>query len=120
MKRLLQLEELALFAGMLFIYPYFNLSWWWLIGCILLPDLGMVGYLLNTRTGAWSYNLFHHRGIAVVVAAIGYFSDSLPLLFTGYILLIHSAMDRILGYGLKYESGFRDTHLGPIGPASLK
>jgi hypothetical protein len=27
----------------------------------------------------------------------------------------HIGMDRLLGYGLKHTSGFRDTHLGRIG-----
>lgn len=27
----------------------------------------------------------------------------------------HAAMDRIFGYGLKYEKGFKYTHLGEIG-----
>lgn len=31
------------------------------------------------------------------------------------ILAVHIALDRTLGYGLKHESGFRDTHLGRIG-----
>jgi hypothetical protein len=35
--------------------------------------------------------------------------------FEGLILFSHSAMDRMLGYGLKYESGFKFTHLGEIG-----
>jgi hypothetical protein len=29
----------------------------------------------------------------------------------------HAAFDRMLGYGLKYEQGFRHTHLGTIGKA---
>jgi hypothetical protein len=33
----------------------------------------------------------------------------------GAILLSHSAMDRMFGYGLKHESGFKNTHLGIIG-----
>jgi hypothetical protein len=33
------------------------------------------------------------------------------------ILAAHIAIDRALGYGLKRESGFHDTHLGPIGSA---
>ena len=31
------------------------------------------------------------------------------------IWIAHIGMDRLLGYGLKYPSGFRDTHLGAIG-----
>jgi hypothetical protein len=31
------------------------------------------------------------------------------------ILVAHIAIDRTLGYGLKRETGFHDTHLGRIG-----
>jgi hypothetical protein len=31
------------------------------------------------------------------------------------IWLGHVGFDRMLGYGLKYATGFRDTHLGVIG-----
>jgi len=31
------------------------------------------------------------------------------------ILAAHIAAARALGYGLKYASGFKDTHLGRIG-----
>lgn len=30
-------------------------------------------------------------------------------------MLGHSAMDRLFGYGLKYNKGFKYTHLGEIG-----
>ncbi|PWT99714.1 MAG: DUF4260 domain-containing protein, partial [Bacteroidetes bacterium] len=36
----------------------------------------------------------------------------------GTILWSHSCMDRIFGYGLKYENGFKFTHLGVIGKAA--
>jgi len=35
--------------------------------------------------------------------------------YAGLILFGHSCMDRAMGYGLKYFSGFQDTHLGKIG-----
>ena len=35
----------------------------------------------------------------------------------GTVLLFHSAFDRLLGYGLKYATGFQDTHLGCVGAA---
>ena len=33
----------------------------------------------------------------------------------GLIWLAHVGVDRALGYGLKYGTGFGDTHLGRIG-----
>ena len=63
---------------------------------------------------AWSYNLFHHKAIALLVISFGYFSYSNDYLVAGIILFGHSAMDRILGYGLKYADGFKHTHLGTL------
>lgn len=33
----------------------------------------------------------------------------------GIILFSHSSLDRALGYGIKYEIGFKYTHLGELG-----
>ncbi len=46
--------------------------------------------------------------------------EQAALLIACYIASIqlgHSAMDRVFGYGLKYTTGFQDTHLGKIGKA---
>jgi len=75
----------------------------------------MIGYLAGPRMGAWSYNFFHHKGIAIAVFPVGHAMGSVPLMMTGLILLGHSSMDRMLGFGLKLETGFKDTHLGRIG-----
>ncbi len=38
-----------------------------------------------------------------------------PLVLAGAVLVGHVGMDRLAGYGLKYPTAFRDTHLGRIG-----
>jgi hypothetical protein len=70
--------------------------------------------LINNKAGAWCYNLFHHKGIAVALIAAGYTMDNW-LLIAGIVLFGHASMDRVAGYGLKYENGFKFTHLGEIG-----
>ena len=37
------------------------------------------------------------------------------LMFAGTILFGHSSFDRVMGYGLKHEDAFQNTHLGWIG-----
>lgn len=79
---------------------------------ILAPDIGMLGYIAGPRTGAFTYNLFHHKAVAVIILCLGwYFSNDWTLL-SGIILFGHSSMDRIFGYGLKYPDSFHHTHLG--------
>lgn len=116
MKTILRLEEAAMLLLTLFLFqqqsPY---SWWWFAGCFLLPDISMLAYLVNNRAGAYVYNLFHHKGVAIIIYLVGCYAMNDVLIFTGLILFGHSSFDRIQGYGLKYVSGFKDTHLGKIG-----
>jgi hypothetical protein len=75
----------------------------------------MAGYLINAKTGAFCYNLAHHLGIALVIYVAGYYMHYPLLQLTGIILFGHSSLDRMMGYGLKFEKGFAFTHLGVIG-----
>ena len=122
MKTHLKLEELALFLLFSAIFFALPLPWWWFPVLILTPDLGMLGYLKGSSTGAWTYNLLHSRVTGVVLVAIG-----IPAWFLGgivefgwaqwanaygFIILAHISLDRVLGYGLKYSDAFAHTHLG--------
>ena len=75
----------------------------------------MVGYLINPRAGALAYNVAHHKGIAVALYLLGVQIQLEWLVGAGLIMLGHSSMDRILGYGLKYSDSFQNTHLGRTG-----
>ena len=87
-------------------------SWWVYILLYLAPDIGMVGYSINKSVGAVIYNIFHHKAVAIVIALTGLMLHNDYLLLTGVILFGHASMDRIFGYGLKYFTGFKQTHLG--------
>ena len=115
MKTLIQLEELALLFLGIYAFQFTEQSWWWFAGLFFLPDIGMLGYAAGEKIGAWIYNLFHHRGIAVLIFGSGIFLGSQATEIAGIILFSHIAFDRMLGYGLKYEKGFKFTHLGEIG-----
>ncbi|MEJ8844153.1 DUF4260 domain-containing protein [Lacibacter sp. H375] len=115
MKTILKLEELAMFLASAYVLYYFDSAWWFYLLLLLGPDISMIGYLAGNKIGAWSYNLFHHKGIAIALIAAGFMIDSDALIITGVILFGHASMDRVAGYGLKYENGFKFTHLGEIG-----
>lgn len=112
MNVLLKLEEAAIFLFCIFLFSRLNLAWWWFPALLLLPDLAMIGYVINAKTGAYTYNLVHHRLLAILVAfyAISYGSDYWKL--AAIILFAHISMDRALGFGLKYNDSFNHTHLG--------
>jgi len=115
MKTTLKLEEAGMFLAAIYAFSYLPYAWWWFPLLILAPDISMVGYLMNNRIGALLYNLFHHKGLALLIYISGLFAKSDVMQLTGIILFGHASMDRLFGYGLKYSSGFSDTHLGRIG-----
>jgi len=115
MNAILKLEEALMFALGIYLFTQLDYAWWWFLVLILAPDIGMVGYAFGNKAGAISYNLFHHKGLAIAIYLTGIFL-SLPLVqLIGIILFSHASMDRIFGYGLKYDKGFKYTHLGEIG-----
>lgn len=115
MKTILRLEELFMLSLGIYLFSQLHFQWWWFLVLILTPDMGMLGYLFGNRAGAFTYNLFHHKGLAISVYLVGTYL-SLPLCqLAGIILFSHAALDRIFGYGLKYDKGFKYTHLGEIG-----
>mgnify|MGYP003682880229 CR=1 FL=1 len=114
MKTTLKLEELALFIFSIFLFNQLEIEWWWYLLLILTPDIGMLGYLINPKLGALSYNLFHHKGIAILFILIGWKMEFQVINIAGIILLGHTSLDRIFGYGLKYIDSFKNTHLGKL------
>lgn len=115
MKSIVKLEELGLFLFGIYLFNQLDYAWWWFLALILVPDFSMIGYVFGNKSGAFLYNLVHHKGIAILIYLAGiYFSNHLIQL-TGIILFSHSSMDRMMGYGLKHETGFKFTHLGEIG-----
>ena len=115
MKSLIKLEELAMFALSIYALYLFGSPWWCYLLLVLAPDLSMIGYALGNRIGAASYNFFHHKAVAVAVFITGLIFNQMELEIAGVILFGHSSMDRMFGYGLKLNEGFKFTHLGPIG-----
>jgi hypothetical protein len=115
MKQLLQLEEFAMFLIAIVAFNQLQFDWWLFPALLLLPDLSMVGYLINAKVGAYCYNFVHHKALALLIVGLGFYMNNQYLLLSGIILFAHSSMDRVFGYGLKYITSFNDTHLGIIG-----
>ena len=115
MKNLLKLEEAFMFGLSIFLFSKLDYAWWWYPLLILAPDLSMVGYLMNTRVGAMTYNFVHYKALGISLFVLGVVLANQLLQLTGLILFGHSSMDRALGYGLKYSDSFQNTHLGVIG-----
>ena len=114
MKNLIKLEELGILIVSIFALYKLNihLSWWLYIILFLSPDIGMLGYLINTKVGAYTYNFLHHKAIASTLLILGIVLPNDYILFAGLLLFAHSSFDRVLGYGLKYSDNFKHTNVG--------
>ncbi len=112
---LLRLEATLIAVLALVSYSMWDLSWWLFAVLVLAPDISMLGYLRGPRIGAACYNAFHVYFVALAITILGWWSGSQLVLSIGIIWVFHIAMDRTLGYGLKYPTSFQDTHLGRIG-----
>lgn len=109
---LLKLEGVAIFALSLYAYHELHASWLIFALLFLVPDLFMLGFLVNLRAGAALYNLVHTYTLPLLLLGIAR-AVHLSAVVTSAALIwtAHIAMDRMLGYGLKYPTFFKDTHL---------
>ena len=110
-RTLLRFEGLAVGAAALAVYFDRDYNWALFLLLALAPDLSFIGYLAGTRVGAAAYNALHTYVGPVALGTIGLLVDSDRSVQIALIWLAHIGIDRMLGYGLKYPTAFRDTHL---------
>lgn len=114
-RRWLRLEAAALLIAAAIAYTTTHQAWWLIPLTLLLPDLSALGYLRGPRLGARLYNLAHATLLPAILLAIAWTQSQQLLAALGLIWLIHIAIDRSLGYGLKYPDEFQHTHLNQPG-----
>jgi len=111
---LLRIEGLIVF--LLSVYFYFNgggdiilffVAW-------VLPDLGMIGYVKNSKLGSLTYNLTHTYIIPLILALFFILIDNSFGLQMMYVWFSHLGLDRLAGYGLKYPDKFKNTHMNKV------
>jgi hypothetical protein len=112
----LRIEAGLIFVACLYIYHYLHFNLLLFVVLLLVVDVFMIGYVTkNNATGALVYNLGHSFIIPALVIVLGLMTGSDLLIGGSIIWVAHIGFDRALGYGLKLDSGFNDTHLGKIG-----
>jgi hypothetical protein len=114
-RRWLRLEGVTAFAFGWFGWVALGGDLVWFLPILLLPDIVMLGYLRGPHAGAIAYNVGHNWFVGGLVLGAGLLLASVPLALAGTVLIAHTGIDRLLGYGLKYPTSFQDTHLGRIG-----
>jgi hypothetical protein len=113
-KILLRLEGGTLLAVSLILYGYTGGSWLLFALLILAPDLSALGYLAGNRVGAYIYNLFHIYLLPAILGLYGLLGANTLALQIALIWFAHIGGDRLLGFGLKYPTAFKDTHLDRV------
>ena len=115
MKTILRLEELAGFLFSIYLFSLLSYPWWVYLLLFLTPDLSILGYAAGPRVGAFTYNLVHHKAVSLGLIILGGLLSVPVISLAGAVLLGHSSLDRVVGYGLKHSDSFKHTHLGAIG-----
>lgn len=108
---LLRVEGLAIAAAATVTYHRLDLGWLLFVVLILVPDIGLLGYLRGPAAGARTYNATHTLTVPLAVAGVGIVSGSHTAIAVALIWLVHIGVDRAVGFGLKYPTSLRDTHL---------
>ena len=111
----LRLESGAVAIAAIIAFGRTGQSWWLFAGLILAPDLSMLAYLGGPRRGALAYDAVHVHIGPLILGGLAFLAASSLGLAVAFIWAAHIGIDRMLGFGLKHDSGFASTHLGPIG-----
>ena len=108
---LLHLEGAAVLVVSVFTYHSDHGSWGLFALLFLMPDVSMVGYVANAQIGAAVYNAVHSYLGPLLLGAYSVSTDHRTALLLVLIWIAHIGLDRMPGFGLKYPTEFKDTHL---------
>ncbi|HET9492939.1 MAG TPA: DUF4260 domain-containing protein [Chloroflexia bacterium] len=111
---LLHVEGFALLAASILLYGQAGGNWWMFVLLLLVPDVSLLGYLAGTNVGAFTYNLVHTALWPAGLAVFGLLSASPLAVQLALIWLAHIGMDRTVGYGLKYPTAQKGSHLQKV------
>jgi hypothetical protein len=110
-KIILQLEAAGVLVAAVIAYAWNGRGWLMFALLFLAPDISMLGYLGGRKLGAGIYNFAHTYILPAALAAYGLYLSQPLALNIALIWIAHIGFDRLLGFGLKYQTAFRHTHL---------
>ena len=108
----LRVDGAVLFIASIILFSLTNQHWWIYPTLLFVPDIFMIGYIRGTKIGAFFYNAGHSYFLPSLLCLYGWHHTL--CLAIGLIWLGHVGFDRMAGYGLKYDSDFKHTHLGSL------
>jgi Domain of unknown function (DUF4260) len=110
-RALVRLEGLAVLAAAVVVYVHDGYSLLAFFLLFLVPDVSFLGYLGGPRMGSIVYNAVHTYLSPLALGIAGVLADGRVPVQVALIWVAHIGFDRALGYGLKYPTAFKDTHL---------
>lgn len=113
-RHLVRAEGVAVATASIVLFFHEGYPWWVLLVLALAPDLSAIGYVFGPRVGAASYDAVHTYVGPVVLGLAGVVWESDAATMIALVWLAHIGVDRAVGYGLKYPTSFKDTHLQRI------
>ncbi len=110
-KIFLILESASILIASIIIFLYLKGNILFYLLLILAPDIFMIGYMKDSKIGSLIYNLGHFYLLPIILTLFGLLFNTVLLQQMSLIWIGHISLDRALGYGLKYPTNFKDTHL---------
>lgn len=108
---MLHLEGLIVFLSSIALYWQIGANGWLFILLLFAPDLAFIPYMFNKSIGVRIYNIAHTYTLSISLAVISLLVGWQLGIALGLIWTAHIGLDRLMGYGLKYQADFKDTHL---------
>ncbi len=108
---LLHLEGLSVLAAAIVAYAHQGGSIWLFLALLFVPDIAMLAYKINVRIGSIAYNALHFYALPIVLAGTALATNTPAVLLVALVWFAHIGMDRLMGFGLKYSTEFKDTHM---------
>ncbi len=110
-RKTVQLEHLTLLICMIYVYYISRYSWGLFLALLFVPDISIVFYIFNQEVGKIAYNVVHTYAVPLVILLLDAFLfEHIFVRPVCIIWIIHLSMDRVIGYGLKYDK-FKETHI---------
>jgi hypothetical protein len=106
MKTSIKLEEVALVLLSFYLFLSLDYAWWWFPLLFFVPDISLMGFLIDRKAGATAYNFIHHKALSVVLYLLGSVTQFPALQLAGLVMFGHSSFDRALGFELQQPDAF--------------
>lgn len=111
---MLSVEGLFVFISSIAIYGFIEGNWWLFIVLLFAPDLVFIIYMLDKNIGTIAYNIMHTYSLPIALGLTSLLGGWQFGILLALIWFAHIGLDRTIGYGLKYQTAFKDTHLNRV------